>query len=173
MVCGSDGLKMTASSNSPRIEMHEVTIVGAAQTDPSSLADIRVEAMRPSLEALGRFDPVRARQRFLETYDPNDTQIVRVGSELIGFYVVRTHRDHLYLDHLYIRPARQGGGIGRDIVQAVQEQARKMELPLRLVALRGSPANDFYVSCGFTLHRCDDVDNYYTWEPTKRLDVKD
>ena len=148
------------------LKMHQITISNAANVDPSNLAAIRVEAMRPSLEAIGRFDPERARKRFLETYDPNDTQVVRVGGDLIGFYVVRNRPDHLYLDHLYIRPMRQGGGLGRGIVRSIQDQARKMGLPVRLMALRGSPANDFYVSCGFALERYDDLDNYYTWEPT-------
>ena len=145
--------------------MHQVTISNAGTVDPSHLAAIRVEAMRPSLEAIGRFDPERARNRFLETYDPRDTQIVRAGSDLIGFYVVRKRPDHLYLDHLYISPAHQGGGLGRRIVSSVQALARNLGLPVRLIALRGSPANDFYISCGFALERSDHLDNYYIWEP--------
>jgi len=147
--------------------MQKVTISKAMNVDPSSLAAIRVEAMRPSLEAVGRFDPERARKRFLETYDPKDTQIVRAGNDLIGFYVVRTRVDHLYLDHVYIHPTRQGGGLGSNIVRSVQDHAQEIGLPVRLTALRGSPANDFYVSCGFTLERFDEFDNHYTWEPTK------
>ena len=112
--------------------MHQITISNAANVEPSSLAAIRVEAMRPSLEAIGRFDPERARNRFLETYNANDTQVVHVGSDLIGFYVVRHRPDHLYLDHLYIRPARQGGGFGREIVRAIQSQAREMGKPCLL-----------------------------------------
>jgi len=146
--------------------MHQITISNAANVEPSSLAAIRVEAMRPSLEAIGRFDPERARNRFLEAYAPNDTHVVHVGGDLVGFYVVRNRPDHLYLDHLYIRPARQGGGLGREIVHSIQSQARELGLPVRLMALRGSPANDFYVSCGFVLERSDDLDNYYTWMPT-------
>ena len=146
--------------------MDKITFSNSLNVDPSSLAAIRVEAMRPSLEAIGRFDPERARKRFLETYDPHDTQVVRAGKDLIGFYVVRTRTDHLYLDHVYIRPTRQGGGLGRNIVRSVQKQAKEVGLPVRLMALRGSPANGFYISCGFVLEKSDDLDNYYTWEPS-------
>ena len=121
--------------------------------------------MRPSLEAIGRFDPERARKRFLETYVPQDTQIIRAENDLIGFYVLRKHSDHFYLDHVYILPLHQGGGLGRRIVHSVQDQAREAGLPVRLMALRGSPANDFYVSCGFALDQSDELDNYYNWEP--------
>ncbi|MEP4196763.1 MAG: GNAT family N-acetyltransferase [Aliishimia sp.] len=99
----------------------------------------------------------------METYDPRDTQIVRAGGELIGFYVVRHRLDHLYLDHVYIRLGHQGRGLGRNIVCSVQDQARKLGLPVRLVALCESSANEFYVSCGFVLERSDNLDNYYTW----------
>jgi hypothetical protein len=64
------------------------------------LADIRLEAMRPSLEAVGRFDPVRARARFLDGFIPEDTQVLCVGGRTAGFQVVRRRPDHLYLDHL-------------------------------------------------------------------------
>ena len=147
--------------------MHNISISNAMNVDPSCLAQIRVEAMRPSLEAIGRFDPERARKRFLETYNPLDTRIIRNGNDLIGFYVVRARHDHLYLDHVYIHPTHQRGGLGRSIVRSVQERARQAELPIRLMALRGSPANDFYASCGFHLERSDEIDNYYIWEPTK------
>ena len=143
--------------------MKDITISTATDVDPSELATLRVAAMRPSLEAMGRFDPDRARMRFLATYDAQDTQVLRAGSELIGFYVLRKRPDHLYLDHLYIQASHQGGGLGRAIVQSVQDQARRSALPLRLMALRGSPANDFYLSCGFHLERSDDLDNHYVW----------
>ncbi|QOL83239.1 GNAT family N-acetyltransferase [Pseudooceanicola spongiae] len=121
--------------------------------------------MRPSLEAVGRFDPERARNRFLETYDSRDTRVVWSGEDLIGFYVVRDRSDHLYLDHIYIRPDHQGGGLGRRIVRSVQDRAREAGLPLRLMALRDSPANAFYISLGFGLESSDALDNYYTWNP--------
>ena len=147
--------------------MDNITISNAMDLDPSTLAAIRVEAMRPSLEAIGRFEPERARKRFLETYDARDTQIVRDGNDLIGFYVVRKRLDHFYLDHIYIRPGHQGRGLGRSIVCLVQDLAKRMGLPVRLMALRESSANDFYISCGFILERSDGLDNYYTWEPRK------
>lgn len=42
----------------------------ATEADATKLADLRVQAMRPSLMAAGRFDPARARDRFLSNYVP-------------------------------------------------------------------------------------------------------
>jgi hypothetical protein len=53
--------------------------------------------------------------------------------------------------------------LGRRIVRSVQDRAREAGLPLRLMALRDSPANAFYISLGFGLESSDALDNYYTW----------
>ncbi|MEP0941183.1 MAG: GNAT family N-acetyltransferase [Rhizobiaceae bacterium] len=137
----------------------------ACQADADVLADIRVEAMRSSLEAVGRFDPDRARQRFLSDFTPTDTKIIQIGGQTVGFYVLRHRRDHLYLDHLYIQPAHQGGGLGRMVVDQLQRQARKEGLPIKLMALKQSPANGFYQSSGFVLLSSDELDNHYLWLP--------
>ncbi|MEX0320126.1 MAG: GNAT family N-acetyltransferase [Ruegeria sp.] len=143
--------------------MLDLRITGPHDDDGKALAEIRVEAMRSSLEAIGRFDPVRARERFLASYDPADTQVVFLDDQIVGFYVVRRRSDHLYLDHLYIRPPHQGKGLGRKIVRTVQEEAREAGLPIRLMALKQSSANDFYRSCGFAFVTSDAFDNHYVW----------
>jgi len=50
-----------------------VRVETAKDADAELLAQIRVEAMRPSLEAVSRFDPERARNRFLSSFQPLDT----------------------------------------------------------------------------------------------------
>lgn len=140
-------------------------IMPARASDADRLAALRVEAMRPSLEAIRRFDPDRARNRFLRSFEPADTRLVVCAGELVGFYVLRRCEDHLYLDHLYLCADWQGKGIGRRIVAGIQEEAEALLLPLRLMALRGSPANGFYRSCGFEVTRTDTLDIYYQWRP--------
>lgn len=121
--------------------------------------------MRPSLEAVGRYDPIRARNRFLATYNPRDTQILCAGSGLVGFFVLRFHYDHLHLDHVYIRPKYQRRGFGCKVMCFVKCHARAKQLPVRVTALRDSAANEFYLSCGFELQRTEGFDNYYIWRP--------
>lgn len=143
----------------------QVQIRSAAAEDAEVLAEIRVKAMRPSLEAVGRFDPVRARDRFLNSFRPADTKLIHINEEIVGFFVVRTYFDHLYLDHLYVSSAYQGRGIGRQIVDDLKTEARQAGLPIRLMALNGSPANDFYISCGFGFVSNDALDTVYEWLP--------
>ena len=140
-------------------------IEAASVGDAERLADIRVEAMRPSLEAVGRFDPVRARDRFLGSFVAAETRIIKVEEGIAGFFVVRRRSDHFYLDHLYVSPAFQGQGLGRLVVEDLKVEAVSAGLPIRLMALNGSPANDFYLACGFRSVSQDALDTVYAWMP--------
>ncbi|OKH89288.1 GNAT family N-acetyltransferase [Thalassospira sp. TSL5-1] len=140
-------------------------LVPAEIKDAADLAELRVLAMRPSLEAVGRFDPIRARERFLSTFVAADTKIVYRGEERAGFFVVRQHKDHLYLDHLYVDPKFQGTGIGKSLLEQIKADAQARQFPVRLVALNGSPANRFYQACGFQITGTDDLDTHYIWHP--------
>lgn len=129
--------------------------------DAEALANIRVQAMRPSLEAIGRFDEDRARRRILDTFDPTATREILVNEERVGFIVVRLLPDHFYLDHLNIAPAHQGAGLGSAVLRELIHEARVAGKPMRLGALKFSPSNNFYVSHGFRLEREEEWDNYY------------
>ncbi|WP_420411881.1 GNAT family N-acetyltransferase [Roseibium sp.] len=140
-----------------------ITLAPAVLSDGDQLADLRLRAMRPSLEAIGRFDPIRARTRFLSNYSPSDTQKILFHGELAGFFVVRENPDHLYLDHFYIRQEVQGRGIGRQVLSELKTRAQRSRFPIRLIALAGSAANAFYLSNGFEAVGRDDVDVQYQW----------
>ncbi|MBW8779096.1 MAG: GNAT family N-acetyltransferase [Burkholderiales bacterium] len=117
--------------------------------------------MRESLERLGRFDPQRARERFLTAFEPALTRHVVVDGERVGFVVVRAQDDGLLLDHLYIVPSAQGRRIGASVVAHVLDEADVLGLPVRVGALRESAANAFYVRHGFVLTRVSEWDNHY------------
>ncbi|MFC7409212.1 GNAT family N-acetyltransferase [Hydrogenophaga atypica] len=141
-------------------ELH-LSFVPVAPQDASELADLRVEAMRESLERVGRFDPVRARERFLSSFTPENTRhIVRSGSR-VGFVVVKQQGEGLLLDHLYIRPRHQGQGIGAAALEQVFAEADASGKPVRVGALKGSDSNRFYARHGFELVERGEFDNYY------------
>ncbi len=140
-------------------------IENAIDADADQLADIRVKAMQPSLQAAGLFDPERAKNRFLDSFQASETKIIYVIEKIAGFFVVRKNTDHLYLNHLYIIADFQGSGIGRQIIDDIKMHAAMVSLPIRLMALNASPANAFYQSCGFEFVSADEVDTIYQWSP--------
>ncbi|MCH2065707.1 MAG: GNAT family N-acetyltransferase [Shimia sp.] len=138
---------------------------GAKDTDAKRLAKLRVEAMRPSLEAVGRFNQERARRRFLDSFVPAETTLVLSGKQLLGFFAVKDRGDHYNLDHLYVAPDQQGRGIGSLILHCVLRDAAERDLPVRLMALKDSPANAFYRQHGFEVTGQEEFDTLYQWVP--------
>lgn len=121
--------------------------VGEADFD--ALLAIRIEAMRDSLERLGRFDPERARARLRATFRPDHTWFIERDGARIGFYAMRPDGDGLRLDHLYVVPAAQGLGVGGQVLGRLLRDADLRGLPVRVGALRGSDSNRFYRRHGF------------------------
>ena len=135
----------------------------ATNDEGSVLANLRVEAMRESLLAVGRFDPVRARERFLGSFEPENTVVLRKQGQLLGFYVLEWRSDHLWLAHLYIHPDFHSFGIGSSLLAKIKLQAKERNLPIRLGALRSSRSNEFYKNHGFAKTHEEEWDIYYEY----------
>ena len=149
---------MTSTTDAPP---HRMRLDPAAAADAEALAALRVAAMRESLERIGRFDPVRARDRFLSNFDPARTRHVSVEGERVGFVVTTPRAEWLSLDHLYVDPAWQGRGLGAEVLAHVLEEGRALGLPVRVGALKQSDSNRFYRRHGFELVEEGEFDLYY------------
>ncbi|MDC7697681.1 GNAT family N-acetyltransferase [Vogesella indigofera] len=134
-----------------------------AADDFEALLALRIAAMQPSLSAIGRFDPQRARDRLAASFAPQHSRWIVLHGERIGWYALHTAADHLYLHHLYLAPTHSGHGIGSALLRQLQQQAAAQGLPIRLGALKHSAANLFYQRHGFVLLQADDWDNHYQW----------
>lgn len=138
-----------------------ITFEPATAEDFEALLALRIEAMRESLERIGRFDPLRARERFTAGFSPAHTRHILRTDERVGFVVVKPQGDAVLLDHLYILPQAQGRGIGAWVVAQVLANAAAAGREVRVGALRGSRSNDFYQRAGFKLVEQAEFDNYY------------
>jgi RimJ/RimL family protein N-acetyltransferase/N-acetylglutamate synthase-like GNAT family acetyltransferase len=145
----------------PQHRETNVTFEAACAEDAEALAALRVVAMRESLERIGRFDPVRARERFLGGFAAEHTRHIVLAGERVGFVVVKPIEGALLLDHLYIAPAFQARGVGAAVLADVFAQADAQAKPLRVGALRDSDSNRFYQRHGFELVETAEWDNYY------------
>jgi GNAT superfamily N-acetyltransferase len=129
----------------------------AVDRDAQWIAELRAVVLRPDLERLGRFDPVRVRQRFLSTFDAVVTQVVLVGGQEAGSIAVRPDEGSLWIEHFYLRADCQGMGIG-SLVLRRQLGASQADRPFRLNVLRGSRAQALYERHGFVVESQDAVD---------------
>lgn len=142
-----------------------LTFLPVTPADADALVAIRIAAMRDSLERIGRFDPQRARDRFLASFDPALCRFIEAGHSRAGFYTLRPMADHWLLDHLYIVPAHQGKGIGAAVLREIFAAADERRMPVRVGALRGSDSNRFYERHGFVRTDEAEWDIYYRREP--------
>ncbi len=133
----------------------------ALEADAESLVALRITAMRASLERIGRFDPVRARERFLKNFSPAHTRHIAIEKRRVGFVVVKPDGEDWLLDHLYVHPDFQGRGIGGAVLAIVFAEADAAQKSLRVGALRGSDANAFYLRHGFVKIGEEEWDVYY------------
>ena len=117
--------------------------------------------MRESLERLGRFDPDRARERFLGGFDANSTRRIEVAGALVGFVVIKDQQSELLLDHLYVMPSAQGAGIGSEVLTRIFTEADEIGRPIKVGALKESASNRFYTRHGFVFVESSEFDNYY------------
>ncbi len=149
--------------------MSEVLLTATTIDAAESLVAIRIAAMRESLEQVGRFDPERARNRFLSNFQPEYTRYIEVDNKQIGFVVIKPYTlqeveedsDALLLDHLYIHPDYQGRGVGTAVLQQLFQEVDAKHLAIRVGALRESASNRFYLRHGFEFVEQDEFDNYY------------
>jgi GNAT superfamily N-acetyltransferase len=138
-----------------------ITLSAAAASDAEELVALRILAMRESLERIGRFDPVRARERFLSTFSPRHTRHILIDGERAGFVVVKPDGDGLLLDHFYVDPRFQNRGVGAAVLASVFAEADAQGKSIGVGALRGSDSNRFYLRHGFEPAREDEWDIYY------------
>ncbi|MGM1016291.1 MAG: GNAT family N-acetyltransferase [Actinomycetota bacterium] len=139
------------------------TLRDASWADLDWLVELRAVVLEDDLTRLGRFDPVRVRQRLRGSFDPECTRIILVDGSAVGSVAIRPDDGVWWLEHLYIDPAVQGRGIGTDILRAVVDVDRSRTL--RLNVLQGSPARRLYERLGFRVDDEDDVDVLMTRHP--------
>lgn len=134
-------------------------------SDFEAMLALRIDAMRPSLERVGRFDAARSRERLSAGFVvPYMHHIVLDGDQRIGFVTLKPEdSDALRLDHLYLRSGFQGLGIGEWVLEWAKSQARAQRLDIKLTALMKSDANRFYLRHGFVLEGEEGVDLHYRW----------
>ncbi|AWG02170.1 GNAT family N-acetyltransferase [Clavibacter michiganensis] len=129
----------------------------ALPDDATWMAELRAVVLRPDLERLGRWDPVRVRRRFLDGWAPERTSVIRVGGRDVGLIARRDEPDARWIEHFYLDPALQGQGIGGEVLRDLMSRHDDGR-PFRLDVLQGSVARRLYERAGFRVEREDAVD---------------
>lgn len=129
----------------------------ATASDARWIVELRVVVLKDDLERLGRYDPVRVRQRFLDGFKAEQMQIILVDGEAVGCIAVRPAADGQWIEHFFIDPAQQGRGLGGAVLAEIMRRNADSRV-FRLNVLTGSPAQRLYSRHGFIVESQDPVD---------------
>ncbi|MCQ9710233.1 MULTISPECIES: GNAT family N-acetyltransferase [Streptomyces] len=142
----------------------------ATPADVGPAAELRAFVLREDLTRLGRYDAGRVRQRLLDGFVAGHTWVIEVGGEFAGCVALRPEADGdaRCLEHFYLDPRLQGGGIGTAVLRELLARCDRDAVRVRLNVLSGSPARRLYERHGFTLESEDAVDVFLVREPGPR-----
>lgn len=94
----------------------------ASAVDVEAVAELRALVLRADLERLGRYDARRVRQRLRDGFVPAHTRVIEVGGAFAGCVSLRPVGDTHWLEHFYLAPRVQGGGIGTAVLRRLLER---------------------------------------------------
>ncbi|MBY8878191.1 GNAT family N-acetyltransferase [Actinacidiphila acidipaludis] len=143
----------------------EWSLRAAGPEDVETIAELKAVVMRADLERLGRYDEHRVRQRLRDGFSATHTSVIETGGAFAGSLTVRPAGDGRWLEHFYLAPHLHGRGLGTAILRTVLERADAEGAPVRLIVLRGSPAQRLYARHGFTVESEDPIDVVMVREP--------
>ena len=145
-----------AMTDHPQIQVRRLIAA-----DASLFREIRLEALKLSPEAFGSSfeqESTRSLGQFEETLRMSDVFGAFRDGDLVGMAGYRAqagakqaHKGYLW--GMYVRPAARGGGVGRQLVQAVLAHAReRVELVQLTVVAENQTAQQLYRSLGFVAY---------------------
>lgn len=138
--------------------MIQITMRQSTQTDQEPLADLRALVLYEDLTRLGRYDDVKVRERFRNTFDPVHTWMIETDGTTVGCVALKPNSAGVLLEHFYIHPEYQGKRIGTQVLKILLERKEVQGRRVILNVLQGSPARRLYERFGFVLDREDEVD---------------
>jgi ribosomal protein S18 acetylase RimI-like enzyme len=111
--------------------------------------NLYLKAIKPLATAwIGWVDDEQEAQ-FASLWRPNDTRIIVLDGEEIGWVEFRATEDEVFLKQLYISPTHQRRGIGSRVMRLLLEERRGMAKSIALFVLKNNPASRFYEQHGF------------------------
>jgi GNAT superfamily N-acetyltransferase len=141
----------------------------ASDADVEAVAELRAVVLRDDLERLGRYDARRVRQRLRDGFEAAHTWVIEADGGFAGCVALRPAEGACWLEHFYLAPHAQGGGIGSAVLRELLERCDRDGVTVRLNVLQGSAARRLYERHGFLVETEDPVDVFMVRLPPSPL----
>jgi ribosomal protein S18 acetylase RimI-like enzyme len=126
-----------------------VTLRPARSADYPFAFHLYVQTIKPLATAwMGWVDDEQEAQ-FATLWRPNDTRIVVLNDQDIGWVELRETGDEVFLKQLYIAHSHQRRGIGSRVMRLLLGKQRETAKSMALFVLKNNHAYQFYEHHGF------------------------
>jgi len=126
-----------------------ITLRPACSADYAFALELYFEAIRPLAGAWIQWVEADQETEFASLWRPNDTRIITLDGQKIGWVEFRQTGDELFLKQFYISPRHQRRGIGSKVLGLLREEQHKTAKSMALFVLKNNPASRFYERHGF------------------------
>ena len=125
-----------------------ITLRPALSADYSFALSLYVQTIKPLATAWMAWVDHEQEAQFASLWRPDDTWIITLNGQEIGWVEFRQTGDETFLKHLYVAPLHQRRGIGSQVMRRLNEQGRTAK-SMALFVLKNNPAFRFYKRHGF------------------------
>jgi ribosomal protein S18 acetylase RimI-like enzyme len=108
-----------------------------------------IEAIKPLASTWIEWVDEDQRAQFANLWRPDDTQIITLNGEDVGWVEFRRTGDEIFLKQLYISLAHQRRSIGSQVIRSLLEERCRTAKSMVLFVLKNNPAFRFYERHGF------------------------
>jgi ribosomal protein S18 acetylase RimI-like enzyme len=125
-----------------------ITLRPALSADYSFALSLYVQTIKPLATAWMPWVDHEQEAQFASLWRPDDTWIITLIGQEIGWVEFRQTGDETFLKQLYVAPLHQRRGIGSQVMRRLNEQGRTAK-SMALFVLKNNPAFRFYKRHGF------------------------
>lgn len=108
--------------------MDEAVVQPATPGDPEDVADCAAAAYQKYVARIGKA-PAPMVADFRPLIAAGEVHVLRLGSALVGFIVLRPGVGHLFIENVAVHPDRQGHGFGHRLMALAETMAVEHGLP--------------------------------------------
>jgi aminoglycoside 6'-N-acetyltransferase len=145
-----------------RIDWYDPSHRPATHADRAFVERVYFETQRALIEQLfGWCGDETERGKFAEFYDVENTRIVAIGDEDVGWFTLQRFPSHHHLQSIFLMERWQDRGIGGTIISDLVADAVDADLPIRLSTAKINRAQGLYRRLGFLRLREDKYKAYF------------
>lgn len=146
--------------------MQNVSVVEACAGDQQTIFELYELLFRPHVEKIWGWNQEWQEKNFSSEWIEFETHKILLNNQLIGYFQIGDHSDHVFLLNFGLTPNFQSKGIGSHIIKCLKTRAESSSKEMRLGIFKTNKrAIPFYRRHGFTFREKTETGEVYSWKP--------